>query len=120
MSNTKEKKQHDIVLIHSLTEDGAGVNAVRSRPDRLDFAELRPAKEGQDVSNVELVRLRPRDQAPFICDVDVLHNPDKAQVGPSEGSHDGPARISSDSYRKNWDLVFGVGKGKTLKSSLLN
>ncbi len=91
-------EKHDVVLVGPPTEDGEGRTALRSRPGRLDLAELRPAVEGRDIGDGELVHLKARE-APNIFDVDVLYG---------EGERAGPPRVASDAFRDGWELVFGL------------
>ena len=65
-------KPHDIVLVHGRTQDGEGLRALRSRSERLELAEIRPARDGQPLQgSAELVQLRPRKESPLLYDVDV-------------------------------------------------
>ena len=91
-------EKHDVVLVGPPTEDGEGRTALRSRPGRLDLAELRPAVEGLDIGDGELVRLKARD-VPNIFDVDVLYG---------EGDRGGPPRVATDAFREGWELIFGL------------
>lgn len=102
-SNDDPPADQDVVLLCSPTPDGEGVNALRARKDRLEVAEIRPLKEGQPVVSGEVARLKPREEMPLVCDVDVTY---KAPALPAPSDHAGPARISSQTFRKNWDKVF--------------
>ena len=105
---TKKKAAHDVVLIGSRTEDGQGVRALRSRPGRVELAELRPAKEGQPLNAGELVSLRQRKEHPALWDVDVQYNGrEDSNTAYGDSSHAGPPRVATDRYRRNWDSVFG-------------
>lgn len=118
--NTKDESQ-DVVLIEGPTDDGKGLRAIRSRPGRLDMTELRAVKENQGVNDQEIVRLHPRKNAPFICDVTVLrHHPDGDETQPTENRSNGPLKVSTRAYRKNWDTVFGLSKLKSPVKPLLN
>jgi len=102
--STNEKKR-DVVLLGPPTDDGEGRSALRSRPGRLDLAELRPAVEGRDIGESELVRLKPLGP-PNLYDVDVLFgDADRAAIAAI--AHQGPPRVTSDAYRENWRLIFG-------------
>jgi len=114
-----KKNDSDLILLHSPTDDGEGVNAIRSRSGKIDFAELRPLKEGQDISHNEVVNLRPRKETPLLCDVDVMYKPKNLdENSTSSTSHPGPPKISSQLYRKNYNRIFNSSKSK--KNTLLN
>ena len=103
-----EARGHDVAFVHGVTEDGAGLRVLRSRPDRLEQAVLRAAKEGQPLTG-ELVRLTPRKESPLLWNVEVLYGKRDDQAAESAGAQDarsGPAQVATDAYRRNWDAVF--------------
>jgi hypothetical protein len=107
MAGSEIEKEHDVVLLGPPTDDGEGRSALRSRPGRLDLAEIRPAADGRDIRNGELVRLTPRGR-PDLCDVDVLFG-DRDRAGlAGSADHKGPARVATDAYRESWELIFGL------------
>ena len=113
----KEKKvelppDHDVVMLTGgRSEDGQGLTAIRSRPDKLELAELRPVQEGKPLAGKELISLHAREGSPVLWDVKVEH-----RGADGTASHAGPARVTSRPYRKGWDKVFGGGKkGITVK-----
>lgn len=112
MADKKQDQAEDIVLIQGPTEDGQGVRALRSRPGRLDMTELRAAKKDESSDDLEIVRLHPRKNAPLVCDVTVVSSP--------LVSHSGPPRVTSVTYRRRWDSVFGVSGKKTSTKPILN
>src|SRR5512140_280852 len=69
-----EDADHDVVYLHSPTEDGDGVRVVRARQGKVEVGEVRPLAEGKPVSG-EIVTLRPRDGVPRVCDVKVEYAP---------------------------------------------
>ena len=94
-----------MVLLHSPTADGEGINAVRARDQRLEFAEIRPLQHGQPITSGEVVRLHPRADTPRVCDVEVTY-----KHGDDDGdaeSRGGPTRVSNARYRRNWESIFG-------------
>lgn len=109
--------EQDVVLLCSPTPDGEGVNALRARKDRLEVAEIRPLKEGQPVVAGEVARLRPREEMPLVCDVDVTYS---VPPPPAASNHAGPPRISSQSFRRNWDKVFKPARIRRPKKHELN
>ena len=108
MSDDHEKKRNpatpsnDVVLLHSPTADGEGIQALRARDERLEIAEIRPLKEGQPITSGEVVCLRPRKEAPFICDVEKVFQAEPSAAAPRNG----PARVSSSDFRRGWEVVF--------------
>jgi hypothetical protein len=117
----------DVALVCGLSEDGQGVEIIRKRGDRLESGTVRRLEEGKPIHG-EVVRLRPRPHAPFVCDVEVEFATPSRDGGAQEdkagragdahtlGAGSGPAQVATESYRKNWDAVYGRGR----KPSLLN
>jgi hypothetical protein len=81
------------------------------------MAELRPLKEGKPLSSSsEILRLHPREESPLLFDVEESYRPDSEQYS---DHHDGPARVTSNAYRRNWDAIFAPdSKPKTDKQML--
>jgi hypothetical protein len=103
MAETKPRaKPKDIAIVGGPTEDGQGAHVVRIRDGNVTTGEIRPVKEGEPITEREVVRLRPLDEQRRVCEVEVLHAP------PTSTSEDARrrARVSSASYRKNWDAIF--------------
>lgn len=97
----KTEPEHDVVLVHGRTEDGEGLRALRSRPDRLDLAELRPLRHGRPFQGAgEVVRLRQRGESRLLYDVDVQYRGEE-QLG------SGPPKVATQTYRDNWEVIFG-------------
>ncbi|MBN1655497.1 MAG: hypothetical protein JXA30_17150 [Deltaproteobacteria bacterium] len=111
MGEKENTTTEDVAFIHSATEDGEGARILRLRRGKVEAAEVRPAKEGQPLNNHELVRLHPRQDAPRICDVEVLYS--NSEQEPE--SNNGPARVSSRAYRENWDRIFSSPEAVELK-----
>ena len=97
MGKKEEQADRDVMILHSVTPDGEAINALRSRQGRLDMTELRPLKDGQDVSHSEVVKLKPHKDMPIVCDVDVLYSPEES-------------RVTLDSLKSMWIDVPGRGK----------
>ena len=110
------KTGEDVALVCGVSDDGRGVEVIRKRGDRLETGTVRPLEAGKPIHG-EVVRLRPRPQAPLLCDVEVEFTP-REQGGEREtlAANSGPAQVATESYRKNWDAVYGRGR----KPSLLN
>jgi hypothetical protein len=107
----------DLLLIHGVTSDGAGLEVVRKRNGRVEQGALRQVQEGRPLHG-ELVRLKPLPEFPLICEVEV-QVPARAQQQDVEGGdrerasqHKGPAQVASDRYRRNWDLIWNQGRDK--------
>lgn len=95
------EKDHDVVLVHGRTEDGQGLRALRSRPGKLEMAEIRQVQKGKPLTAGDMVSLKPREESPLLWDVDVQYSSGE------ESTSVGPPRVTSDKYRSNWDSVFG-------------
>lgn len=92
----------DLLYVHSRCEAGEGFNVVRQRQDRVEIGELREVREGKPVMG-EVVRLSQREGQERLFDVEVLYDGAKSARRQAVG----PARISSNAYRDNWDAIFG-------------
>jgi hypothetical protein len=112
----KAGKGEDVALVCGVSDDGQGVEVIRKRGDRLETGTVRRLEAGKPIHG-EVVRLRPRPQAPFLCDVEVEFTPPEPR-GEREtlAASSGPAQVATESYRKNWDAIYGRGR----KPSLLN
>jgi hypothetical protein len=97
MSDDLQKKT-DVVILHSPTEDGEGMNVLRARDERLEVGQMRPVKDGKPITG-ELVSLAPRQDSERAFDVTVL-----AKVEPAAG----PAQVATRAYRDGWERIFAV------------
>ena len=104
---TGSSESNDLVYVHSPCESGDGYNIIRQRSDRLEVGELRTLKEGTPVAG-ELVKLTPRTGNERLFDCEVL-----VDNSPPRQPRNGPAKVSSESYRDNWDQIFGSSAGST-------
>jgi hypothetical protein len=124
----------DIAILSGPTEDGQGARMVRIREDgEVSAGEIRPLREGESLQHSEVVRLRPLDASQRVCEVEVLHSPQRLKAeghGAQQGDdrrperehreHDDaraqrarqtdvrsrPARVSNAKYRANWSAIF--------------
>ncbi len=102
----------DVALIHGVTPDG-GLQILRARENRLELGAVRPLREGVPITG-EVVKLRPRENCPALCDVEVQlaapqqHN--DRQVAETSAARSGPAQVATDEYRKNWDAIWSRPK----------
>jgi len=96
----------DVVLIQGRTEDQKGLRVLRARADRLELGEVRPLEQGKPILG-DVVKLEPRPGLPFVCDVKTeFRHPEAAQDTAPRRRHPGPAQVSSDAYRSNWDAIW--------------
>jgi hypothetical protein len=105
----KAGEHFDIALLGGTTEDG-GQRVVRLRPEGASLGELRPLQEGRPIHG-EVLQLKPRQDAPWVCDVDVTvpaPAPREASSPPAlpAPSRHGPAQVATPTYRDNWDRIF--------------
>jgi hypothetical protein len=116
-------KGEDVVIVHGATEDGATLGVIRVREQKVEVGALQRLEHGKPIHG-EVVRLRPRQACPWVCDVEVaLPDPrPRVEVEPTatpqavSASRRGPAQVSSENYREGWELIFGGGG----KSPVLN
>jgi hypothetical protein len=118
MAESESRTSQDVALLYAPTEDGTGARILRARNGTIETGEVRPAKEGQPLNKGELVRLRPRSETPNICDVEVVYR-EKPAADRAPSAHggaqpesvaaglSGPAQVATESYRDNWDRIFG-------------
>jgi hypothetical protein len=100
----------DIALLHGPTEDGKGARVVRFKEGAVFAGEVRPLRDGQPIDRHEVVRLRPLAGRGPLCEVEVLQAPEPRRESA------GPARVASNSYRRNWNAVFGAPGRKKAKT----
>lgn len=109
MDDEEKPPAYDVVLLHSATEDGKGLRVLRARDGNVEGGELRPLRDGVPLVRGEIVRLKPREAFPLLCDVEVA-----CEVGQKAGkeapprvTHGGPSQVATRGYRANWDAIFG-------------
>jgi hypothetical protein len=112
-------KAPDVALVHGVSEDGA-VHIIRRRGDRLEAGALQPLREGAPIQG-EVVSLRPRENFPLLCDVDVHYAPPRSATTPVETPaaraapvRKGPAQVATNTYRDNWDSIWSRKKTDSL------
>jgi hypothetical protein len=109
------KKPKDLVLVHSPTPDGAGVNVLRARQEGIELGTMRPLEQGKPIHG-EVVKLTPRTEAPMLFDAETeMAAPEPSRAAgedrsagqlPERAASAGPAQVASDTYRKNWDTIW--------------
>jgi hypothetical protein len=106
-----KREQKDVVLLCGPTEDGGGVQVLRARDDRVETGEVRPVKDGQAIVG-DVVKLTQHADEPRLCDVEVLHEAERARPSKKEAAcgrltRGGPAQVATKAYRDQWTRVFG-------------
>jgi hypothetical protein len=101
------EEKTDVVVLGPPTPDGQGVRVLRATTSldspRVETGELRALKEGKPITG-EVLTLEPRKENPRVCDVKSSWKPPAPE--PS-ASRKGPAQVATQTYRDNWDEVFG-------------
>jgi hypothetical protein len=124
MAENGKAGDRDVALLYAPTDDGQGARVVRARNGSLETGEVRPVREGQPLTQGELVRLSPRADAPCVCDIEVLHAttpaPDPTADAAAESPRGRPAQVASDDYRMNWDRIFGGAARRAKRDQSLN
>ncbi len=108
MGSQKARKKPDVVFVHSQSKKTGALRVVRAREDRIELGEMRQPKDGERIDG-ELVKLTQRKEHERLFDVEPAQ-PQEESAAPAP--RDGPAQVATDSYRQNWDEVFG-GKRKS-------
>jgi hypothetical protein len=108
----------DVALVHHVTPDGT-VHVIRRRGDQLEAGALSPLREGAPIQG-EVLSLRPRENFPMLCDVDVLYTPpvakptDKPAPAAPAARRKGPAQVATNDYRDNWDSIWSRKKSNSV------
>lgn len=95
-------RKEDVVFVHGPAEGGDGYRVIRKRDDAIEIGEMRAAQEGRPLQG-ELVRLKPRSESERLFDVEVLVSREELA-----GARSGPAQVATESYRANWEAIFGA------------
>jgi hypothetical protein len=123
-----DKRELDVAIVCGVSDDGQGVDVIRRRGERLEAGTVRRLEQGKPIHG-EVVRLRPREQFPMICDVEVempapgqsppgQSSPGQSSSAPSSSGQPPtgaittgrPAQVATETYRKNWDAIYGRSK----------
>lgn len=97
-------QREDVLFVVGESEHGHAV--LRKRDDKVELGEVRPTQDGKPIHG-EVVRLKPRDESGRVFDVEVLAAPPTL---PPRAS--GPAQVATNTYRANWDAIFGERAAK--------
>lgn len=95
----------DVAIVCGVSEDGQGVDIIRKRGERIEAGTVRRLEQGKPIHG-EVVRLRPREHQPMVCDVEV-EVPARVAAPPTTS---GPAQVATEEYRRNWDAIYGRNK----------
>lgn len=111
MGGAPKKTCDDLVLIHGADARRRELHVLRRRRDRVEAGVVRAAEEGRPISG-DLVRLKPWRDFPLVCDVETILSAEELTGAaepsrPATTGHEGPPRVSTDAYRRGWDLAFG-------------
>lgn len=96
-------------MVYGQSEDGSRYDVLRRRNGEIQAGTMRPLDHGKPIHG-EVVQLKPREEAPFLFDVEVPHEP--------RGSAGRPAKVATDQYRKGWESIWT--RKKKQGSSALN
>jgi hypothetical protein len=97
----------DVAIVCGVSDDGQGVDIIRKRGERIEAGTVRRLEQGKPIHG-EVVRLRPREHQPMVCDVEVeVPAPARAASQPTTS---GPAQVATEEYRRNWDAIYGRNK----------
>jgi hypothetical protein len=102
----KEAAQ-DVVLIRGVSESGE-MAVLRARDNKIEAGLVKPVAEGEALSG-EIVKLKPREQFPLLCDVEVQVPAGTVNAtGGSDAARSlkGPAQVATKAYRDNWDSIW--------------
>ena len=120
-SGEQEPKQgtppSDIALVYGVSADGKGYEVLRQRGEQLEAGSIRPLEEGKPLRG-SLIRLRSREESPFLFDVDE-ESLESCEAPRAREERGRPAQVASAPYRKGWDGIWGA-KRASGGSSMLN
>ena len=103
------RPKEDVLFVHSPAEAGDALRVIRKRDDRIEVGEIRPVQEGRPLHG-DLVKLKPRQEHDQLFDVEVLVSREELESTARLG-HAGPAQVATETYRSNWQAIFGRGLG---------
>jgi hypothetical protein len=99
-------RKKDLALVFGPAEDGDGVNILRRRAGsgNVEAGTVRPLREGRAITG-EVVRLDPREEAPFLFDCETDEELSTATQAAPQLS--GPPQVATEEYRRGWDAIWG-------------
>lgn len=100
--STPSAESKDVVMIHSPHDDGQGYNVLRMRDGSLEVGAIRNIREGAPIHG-DVVSLTQRKEHERLYNVETLVKSPR----PPEPPRHGPAQVATDTYRTNWEQIFG-------------
>jgi hypothetical protein len=101
-ASTTPADAKDVVMIHSPHDDGAGYNVLRMRDGSVELGAIRNIREGMPIHG-DVVSLSQRKDHERLYNVETLVK----SPPPPEPARHGPAQVATDTYRTNWEQIFG-------------
>jgi len=95
----EKKKKRDLLIRHP--ENANAVIRVKATGE-VSIGKLEKPAEGEPISN-EVIAVHETPMSPMVNECETIFDPDEYAVS-SEG---GPPKVNSDSYRSNWERIFG-------------
>jgi hypothetical protein len=112
VSESDSAGSEDVVLIHGVAEDGSALKVLRARNGGIESGAVKPLEEGKPIHG-EVVRLKPRETCPLVCDVTVdVPQPEPAALPARDKK--GPAQVATEAYRANWDAIWSRPEKRSL------
>lgn len=106
----------DLVFVQGQTEQGLAIVRLKTEvpgAPTLEVAELRPIRQGQPIHG-EVLKLLPRPEDPRLFEAEVVvpsHSTAAAASATTTSMsalpHKGPARVTTEAFRANWEGIFG-------------
>lgn len=106
----RKAREADVALVCGVSEDGQGLEVIRRRGESVEAGTVRRLEQGKPIHG-EVVRLKPRPDSPMVCDVEVEV---PAREGSRAASSSGPPQVATETYRKNWDAIYGQSRKELL------
>lgn len=89
-------------MLHSPHDDGQGYNVLRMRDGNVELGAIRNIREGSPIHG-DVVSLTQRKENERLYNVETLVKTPR----PPEAPRHGPAQVATDTYRTNWENIFG-------------
>jgi hypothetical protein len=94
----------DVAAVCGKDERGVHILRRRSEDGPIEAGIVQPLVEGKPLTG-EVISLRRREDVPFLFDVTTEISTEPETEPASTG---GPARVSTDSYRRGWEAIWGA------------